>query len=409
MPHGTMSSDRYVGIDYDRMRKYRLKRTQDQMKQDGIDLLISWDPYTIRYTTGAYVTVPNRYMSASSVMVPAEGDPYAYVLASFSPFALQQQMPWMKGKVWSNLGSIKFAQETAAFGKYKTALLNIIDENKMTKPLVALDGCVNESLFKQFLAENGVSKIVNGTHTMFKARAIKNPDEIACMKMAAKMANAAFSDIADAIRPGIRESELVGIGMKKLYELGADEVQEFVCASGPRTNPLFIDYTDRIIDAGDLIAVDINGNSFNGYKSCYYRTFCCGKASQDQKDGYKIALDMMYDGIKQIKPGNKVSDIIAAWPKTPEMWGYDDWQHCRGFVLGHGLGLSLHEGPEMFWPWYLAEDISLQQGMVMAIETYYGPKGGDWGVRLEEEVVVTGDGYEVITKFPVDQLPECWR
>jgi len=410
MPYGTMASDRYVGVDYDRMRKYRLQRTQDQMKKDGIELLISWDPYTIRYTTGAYVTVPNRYMLASSVIIPAEGDPYAYVLASFSPFALQEQMPWMKGKVWSNLGSIKFAQTTDALVRYKDAIKKVLDENQLRNPVVALDGCVNDTLFKAFLAENGITEIRNGTHTMFNARAIKNPDEIACMKHAAKNADAAFADIADAIRPGVRECELVGIGMKKLYDLGCDEAQEFVCSSGPRTNPLFVDFTDRIIGPGELVCVDINGNSYNGYKTCVYRTFSCGKASQEQKDGYKIALDMLNDGINQVKPGNTTRDIVKHWPKSPEFWGYDDWQHCRGFALGHGLGLSLHESPEMFWPWYLPKEQELEVGMVMAIETYYGPKVGKWGgVRLEQQVVVTEDGFELINQFPIDELTECWR
>jgi Xaa-Pro dipeptidase len=315
----------------------------------------------------------------------------------------------MKNKVWSNLGSIRFATNTGDLAKYKKAINTIMDENGMKNPKVALDGCVNQFLVAQLLKEMGITNYIDGTGTMFRARAIKNQDEIACMKMATNMADAAFADITDAIRPGLRECDIVGIGMKKLYEMGADEVQEFVCASGPRTNPLYIDFTDRSIAPGDLIAVDINGNSFNGYKSCYYRTFCCGKATQEQKDGYKIARDMMYDGMAKVKAGNHITDITAAWPKTPEMWGFDDWQNCRGFVLGHGLGLSLHEGPEMFWPWYIAENETLEEGMVMAIETYYGPKGGNWGVRLEEEIVVTKDGYELITKFPVDELMECWR
>ena len=84
----------------------------------------------------------------------------------------------------------------------------------------------------------------------------------------------------EAIRPGIRECDLMGIGAKRLYELGADEVQEFVIASGPRTNPLHIDFTDRQVRPGDLVVIDINAACFQGYKSCYYRTFCCGRATQ---------------------------------------------------------------------------------------------------------------------------------
>ena len=410
MPYGTMATDRYVGIDYDRMRKYRLKRTQEQMKKDSIDLLITWDPYSIRYTTGAYVTVPNRYASAQCAIIPVEGDPWAFVLASFDPFALQGQMPWMKGKVQSALGSIKFANKIQELPKYVNAIENILAENNMSKDImVGLDGCGGELLFAELLNSIGIKNYCNATDTMFLARAIKNQDEIACLRYSCHMADAAFADIADAIRPGIRECDLVGIGMKKLYEMGADECLEFVCASGPRTNPLFIDFTDRAIAPGELICVDINGASFQGYKTCYYRTFSCGKASQGQKDAYKRCHDEMYAAIEKIKPGVTTSEIVSVWPTDSKEFGYSSWQHCRGFYLGHGLGLGLQEGPKMFWNWNYGENEVLQEGMVLAMETYYGPKGAGYGIRLEEDIVVTKDGYELLTKFPVDGIVECWR
>ncbi len=410
MPYGTMASDRYVGIDYDRMRKYRLARTQEQMKKDGIDLLISWDPYTIRYTTGAYETVPNRAAAAQCVIVPVEGDPWAFVLASFDPFALQRQMPWMKGKVQSALGSIKFAKSTAELPKYVKAINEIMEENGMSKDIViGLDGCAGELLFTELLREMGLNNYRNATSCMFHARSIKNEDEIACLRYSCHMADAAFADIADAIRPGIRECDLVGIGMKRLYEMGADECLEFVCASGPRTNPLFIDFTDRAIAPGDLVCVDINGASFQGYKTCYYRTFSCGKASQAQKDAYKRCRDELYAAMALIKHGARTSEVVAPWPTDPRTVGHESWQNCRGFYLGHGLGLGLQEGPEMFWNWNTGLNEELKEGMVLAIETYYGPPGSGFGIRLEEDIVVTKDGYELLTKFPVDELTECWR
>lgn len=410
MPYGTMASDRYVGINFDRMRKYRLKCTQDQMKKDGIDLLITWDPYSIRYITGAYETVPNRVAAAQCVICPVEGDPWAFVLASFDPFALKRQMPWMKGKVDSALGSIKFAKSTAELPKYPKAIRMVMEENQMTNDIVVgLDGCGGQLLFAQLLREMGINHYVDATASMFHAREIKNEDEIACLRYSCHMADAAFADIADAIRPGIRECDLVGIGMKRLYEMGSDECLEFVCASGPRTNPLFIDFTDRAIAPGDLICIDINGASFQGYKTCYYRTFCCGKATQGQKDAYKRCHDEMYAAMDKIKAGVHTKDVVAPWPTDPTEFGYESWQHCRGFYLGHGLGLGLQEGPEMFWNWNYGQNEELKEGMVLAIETYYGPKGTDYGVRLEEDLVVTKDGYELLTKFPVDELTECWR
>lgn len=409
MPYGKMAMDRYVGIDYDRMRRYRLKRTQDQMKKEGIDLLITWDPYSIRYITGGYETVPNRFASAQCVLCPAEGLPYAYIITSFDPYILRKQMPWMQNRVHSALGSIRFAKSPAELPKYPPAIRSMMEECGYKEDLcIGLDGSINSMVFIELLAGMGITNVVNATHTMFAARAIKNEDEIACMKLACGAADAAFADIMDAIRPGIRECDLVGIGMKRLYEMGCDETEEFVCASGPRTNPLFIDYTDRALMPGDLICIDINGASYMGYKSCYYRTFCCGRASQAQKDAYKRCHDEMYGAMDRIKAGVHTSEVIKAWPTDSNEFGYSTWQDCRGFYLGHGLGLSLHESPEMFWNWNIGDNEVLQEGMVMAVETYYGPKGSGFGIRLEEDIVVTKDGYELLTTFPVDQITECW-
>jgi Xaa-Pro dipeptidase len=404
-----MATDRYIGINFARMREYRLKCAKETMAKAGVDLVITWDPYSIRYITAGYVTVPCRFISSQSVILPVNGDPHAYIATSFSRFALREEMPWMKDKVWNNLGSIRQAQTTAELFRYKEAISSMIKEHGLKNPKVALDGCCNQMLLIALLEEMGIKNVVNGTNLMFDARAIKNQDEIECLRLACESADAAFEDIRLAIRPGIRECDLLGLGMKRLYEMGADETEEFVVASGPRTNPLHIDFTDRAIAPGDLVVVDINGNSYNGYKSCYYRTFVCGKPTQEQKDAYKITKDMMYEGMAGIKAGATAADITKGWPKTPEFWGYDDWQNCRGFACGHGIGLSLHEAPNMFFPFSTATiNPVLEENMVIAVETWYGKRGGKFGVRLEEDLVVTKDGYDLLTKYPVDELIPCW-
>ncbi len=409
MSFGRMATDRYIGINYARMRDYRLKCTKEAMQKAGVDVLITWDPYSIRYVSAGYVTVPNRFNSSQSLILPVNGDPHCYIATSFSRYAMRDEMPWLKDKIWNNLGSIRFAQTTEELFRYKEAWSSVIKEHGLKNPKVAIDGCCNQFLVAALLEEMGIKNVVNGTHLMFNARAIKNPDEIECIKLACESADAAFDDIRLAIRPGIRECDLLALGMKRLYEMGADETEEFVVASGPRTNPLHIDYTDRAITPGDLVVVDINGNSFNGYKSCYYRTYVCGKPTQDQKDAYKICKDMMYDGMAGIKAGATAADITKGFPKSPEFWGYDDWQHCRGFALGHGIGLSLHEAPAMFFPFSVGKvNPVLEENMVLAVETWYGKRGGSFGVRLEEDVVVTKDGYQLLTRYPVDELIRCW-
>jgi Xaa-Pro dipeptidase len=155
--------------------------------------------------------------------------------------------------------------------------------------------------------------------------------------------------------------------------------------------------------------VDINGNSFNGYKSCYYRTFCCGRATAEQKAIYEECRAMMYAGMAGVKAGNTTWDISKNWPNSPQYWGYEDWLDVGGYAIGHGLGLGLHEDPFVHHILNQLKTETLEEGMVFALETWTGKKGGRDGVRLEEMVAVTKDGYELLTHWPVAELMECWR
>ncbi len=405
---GQMANDRYASFDFDRMRKYRLARAKAAMKEFGIDLLITWDAWDVRYLTSSYVTIPTRWLEANFCVLPIDGDPYLFNATSFESSSIRRELPWLNGKAYPRPMTTKLTFGPEGVQPLVNKVLEIMEENHMGKDIViGLDGCTSELDYQVAFGAHGI-KVKDGKECMFHARSIKNEDEIACIRMACDIADAAFHDIQKSIHPGVRECELVGIGMNRLYALGADECQEFVCASGPRTNPMHIDFTDRIVCPRDLVAVDINGASYMGYKTCYYRTFCCGKASQGQKDAHKIARDMLYASMEGIKAGNTVADVAEGWPKSPSYWGLDNWGDASGYALSHGIGLSLHEYP-MFRPAnVLAGDRTvLEEGMTLAVETWYGPKGGDYGVRLEECVVVTKDGYDLMTHYQVDDLIEC--
>lgn len=407
MPLGFMASDRHVGIDFARMREYKLARVRAQMEKEGISTLITWDPYSIRYICDGYVTIPNRYACSQCVVLPINGDPHCFITSSFSSEAIRRDMPWLKGKIWNTVGSSKWVEKVEDLKNYMNKFMPIIEEHGLKDEVVGLDGCQQQVLFIDAFAEKGVKHVRDCTAMMFRARAVKNVDEVNCVKLACRIADAAFEDMRQAIRPGIKECELVGIGMNRLYACGCDETQEFVCASGPRTNPMHIDFTDRMVCPGDLVVIDVNGASYMGYKSCYYRTFCCGKATQEQKDCYKEALDMMYDAMYTIKAGSTTDDIRAVWPKSPQYWGYEDWFQVGGYALGHGLGLSLHDFPTMFFA-RPQPNYTFQEGEVIAVETWAGKKGGNFGVRLEEDLVVTKDGFELLTHWPVQEVTECW-
>jgi Xaa-Pro dipeptidase len=401
-------TDRDERINYERMREYRLARTREQMARFGLGALVTWEAWNIRYITGAYVTIPTRWLERLFVVLPRNGDPHVFAGPCFSPYPLREAMPWLKGKIWASPGAIKMARSPADVSRVVDAVAEILAEHGVANEPLGVDGTQSELLLAEAFGTKGI-RIVDAKPVMFEARKIKNRDEIECIRTACANADAAFADIVDAIRPGVTECELVGIGMKTLYRLGSDEAQEFVCSSGPRTNPLWIDYTDRQLRPGDLVIVDINGNSWQGYKSCYYRTFCCGKATQEQKDIYEECRAMMYAGMSGVKAGNTTWDICKNWPDSPKYWGYESWDEVVPYALGHGIGISLHELPHIAFNAAKANPVELEEGMVIALENWTGKKGGRDGVRLEENLVVTKEGYDLLTRFPVGELFECWR
>ncbi len=402
-----MASDRLQGINYARMREYRLARTKEMMKKYGIGTMVTWDGWDMRYIASLYATIPTRWYEGQFVVLPVNGDPHVFGQTSFSPYCLREEMPWLKEKIWASPGTTKLANSVEGIEKVIQTIEKIVRDHGLEDQPIGLDGCTSELLVNEALTKKGL-KAVDGKHAMFMARMIKNEDEIACVRQACTAADAAFYAIKNAIRPGVRECELVGIGMERLYALGSDETQEFVCSSGPRTNPLHIDYTDRMIGAGDVVIVDINGNSFQGYKSCYYRTFVCGKATQEMHDRFEECRAMMYEGMKYIKAGVPCSDMYKGFPKSPQYWGYDKWEDVAPYMMAHGLGISLHEYP------FLMKHIpahpecpNFEEGMVIAVENWTGEKGGKFGIRLEENIAVTKDGYELLTHWPVDKITEC--
>ena len=411
MSLGKMAQDRLAGINFDRMREYRLARTKAAMAKHGIDVLITWDAYSIRYICSGYPTVPCRFAQAQFVVLPINGDPHCFLTTSFSCYALRKEMPWLKDKIWAPPGGLKWARNIDELEPHMAKIIPIIEEHGLMNGCVGFDGCCSEMMVKAAMERKGIKYFKNAQEAMFDARAIKSEDEIECMRITCEDATNVFAKLKQAIKPGVRECDLVGVGMKAFYEMGADECQEFVCSSGPRTNPLHIDYTDRAICPGDVVCIDVNGNSYMGYKSCYYRTFICGESTPTIDKVYEDCRAMMYDGMAGIKAGNSTADIAKGWPQSPKYWGYENWLDVAGYALGHGVGLSLHEAPAFFRPYTPASAHTvLEEGMCIAIETWTGgddPRYGKFGVRLEENIVVTKDGYELLTKFPVDRICEC--
>jgi Xaa-Pro aminopeptidase len=244
--------------------------------------------------------------------------------------------------------------------------------------------------------------VLDGQQVFMEARRIKTGDEISLLTQAASMVDAAYDDLYEFLRPGVRENEAVGLVANKLYSLGSEYVEGVNAISGERCAPHPHVYSDRLIRPGDPAFFDIL-HSFNGYRTCYYRTFAVGSASRAQRDAYTRAREYMDRAIALVRPGATTADICAVWPRAEE-FGFADEEAAFALQYGHGVGLSIWEKPVFSRLVSFDHPEVLQEGMVFALETYW-PSSDGWGAaRIEEELVVTADGCQVITKFPAESL-----
>jgi len=251
------------------------------------------------------------------------------------------------------------------------------------------------------LQKEGIT-VVDGQQVFMEARRVKTPDEIRLLTQAASMVDAAYEELYRFLRPGVRENEAVGLVAKTLYDLGSEYVEGVNAISGERCSPHPHVFSDRLIRPGDPAFFDIL-HSWNGYRTCYYRTFAVGSASSAQRDAYTRSREYMDRAIALVKPGATTADIVEVWP-TAQEFGFADEEAAFALQYGHGVGLSIWEKPIFSRLTSLDHPEVLQEGNVFALETYW-PSADGWGAaRIEEELVVTADGCEVITKFPAEEL-----
>ncbi|HKF33388.1 MAG TPA: M24 family metallopeptidase, partial [Jatrophihabitantaceae bacterium] len=243
---------------------------------------------------------------------------------------------------------------------------------------------------------------VDGQQVFLQARRIKTKDEITLLTQACSMVDAAYQELYEFLRPGVRENECVGLVAKVLYDLGSEYVEGVNAISGERCSPHPHVFSDRLLRPGDPAFFDIL-HSFNGYRTCYYRTLAVGSASRAQRDAYQRCREYMDAAIAIVKPGTTTADVVSLWPRAEE-FGFANETAAFALQYGHGVGLSIWEKPIFSRLVSLDHPEVLEEGMVFALETYWPAADGWSAARIEEEVVVTAEGCELITKFPAEEL-----
>jgi Xaa-Pro aminopeptidase len=404
MAWGTMGVDWETRVDYDRLRNYRLGRAKEQLVKHNIGAYLCFDFNNIRYITGTHIGEWARDKMHRYALLPRGGEPILYESGSAGA-ARRLYSPWIADRVrpavtWSR-GGIPNGDKVA--DKLAAEVLKVMTDYGVEKEPLAIDWA--DIVVLDALRRAGIKTIIDGQDSLLDARLIKSQDEIQLMKAAASMVDAAYDTMVRSIRPGIKENELVGLANQTLYSLGSDDVECVNCVSGPRSAPHPHVFSDRIIRPGDFVFFDII-HSFNGYRTCYYRSFICGRPTDEQKAAYNQAYTWLYDAINMVKPGVTSKEIALSWPDYT-MWGLSSEAEAIGMAVGHGIGLSIHERPFISRVCSLESPFTLQKGMVIAMETYAQTPDKKHGARIEEEILVTEDGHEVITKYPCEELISC--
>ncbi|GAA5136602.1 M24 family metallopeptidase [Pseudonocardia adelaidensis] len=388
-------------VDFARLREYRLARARAALESSECGAFLLFDFYNIRYTTQTWIGGALGDKMTRYALLTRGGLP---VLWDFGSAARHHQLyaPWLRPEncragMLGLRGAI--APDAGLMESAVTQIAGMLRDAGVADAPVGVDIVEPPFLFE--MQRQGLH-VVDAQQLMLDARQIKSPDEIMLLAQAAAMVDGVYQDIVEALKPGVRENEIVALANKRLYEMGADQVEAINAVSGERCNPHPHNFSDRLIRPGDQAFFDII-QSYNGYRTCYYRTFGVGSATAAQHDAYTKAREWMDASLETVKAGVGTDEVARVWPAASE-FGFADEMAAFGLQFGHGLGLGLHERPIISRLNSLEHPIEIQTGMVFALETYCPATDGFSAARIEEEVVVTEEGPRVLTQFPAQEL-----
>jgi Xaa-Pro dipeptidase len=401
-----MAVDWEKRIDFDRLRGDRLARARAALERSELGAVLLFDQNNIRYVTSTHIGEWARDKSARCVLLPRTGDP---VLWDFGSAARHHQLyaPWLPAASWrAGVTSMRGAmpEQTGVPDMLAGHVHDVLAELGLEHEQLGIDLTDMETLAS--LHRRGLAT-ADAQPVMLDARKLKTEDEIALLDHAAGIVDAVYEQIYRTLRPGITEREVVADAQRLLFELGSEQVEAINAVSGDRCNPHPHVFSDRLLRPGDQAFFDII-HSFMGYRTCYYRTFCVGGATRSQLDAYKQCRHWLDAAIELVRPGMTTDKIAAVWPAAQEL-GFASEEACFGLQFGHGLGVGLYEAPMISRLHSFDDPIEIESGMVFALETYCPASDGRSAARIEEEVVVTPEGPEIITRFPADELLVCGK
>ena len=390
-------------IDEARLHAYRLSRLQAELVRQDIAALITYDPVNTRYATGVRNMQAWSFHSVIRMgFIPAVGPAVVFEYGGSEHLAeglstvgeVRPAIPLHFGPGLSQ--GQRDVKLRAWVGEIETVARERCGKHRR----IALDNQV-PYVAGHALAENGF-EIRQGYDVLAAAQAIKNDDEIRAMRRSLEVAEIGIDRLRNAIRPGITENALWAKLNHANIELGGEYMDTRLLSSGPRTNPWYQECSARVIEAGDVIALDTDMIGPYGYDADLSRSFVCDvdRATPRQKAIYRLAHEHVHHNIALVKPGMTFRSLSEAAFPVPEPYRPQT-------IAMNWHGVSLYGG----WPTILgreffdetSEDGVLEPGMTLCVESYVGEVGGPDGVKLEEQILVTETGYRLLSDFPFEQ------
>lgn len=386
-------------VDTLKLRSGRLARLREMMREKDYAALLLFDPYNQRYATGSrnmfgyFLRNSSRYF-----FVPTEGPIilFEYPQSAHVSARLETVQEVRHSKiVWSSVGGRD--RETArAFAK---EIADLVREHGRGSRKVGLDRCGH--MLALALEREGCA-VTDSQQEILHVRRIKTDEEVSCLTLSMAAAEFAVAAVREAVRPGVSEQELFALMYGEIIRSGGEFMETRLLTCGPRTNPWFNEASGRRLRPGELVALDTDVIGCFGYYSDFSRTFYCGpgRPTPYQKMLYQMAYEQIQHNIAIVKPGLTYREVAdRAW-KIPERFAerrYTSVMHGVGMhgetpFIAHARDFTAFGG-----------DGVLEPGMVVSVESYIGEVGGSEGVKLEEELLITATGSEMISHFPFEE------
>lgn len=385
-------------IDTRLLRQERLERLRAWMSEAGYGGVVLFDPYNQRYATGSrnmfgyFLRNSTRYF-----FIPTQGPIvlFEYPQSYHVSLPLETVDEARPSKLaWSSVSGRD--DETA--GPFADEIIDLLKTHGGGSMKLGLDRCGH---LQALALERRGAEVKDCQGEILTVRAVKTPQEIRCLIESMSGAEAAVAAVREAIRPGVSENELFAVMYHEVIRQGGEFIETRLLSSGQRTNPWFNEASGRRVRPGELVALDTDTIGCYGYYSDFSRTFRCGpgRPTAYQRSIYSMAYEQIQHNISIIKPGVEFREIAdRAWT-IPERF-----VEQRYTSVMHGVGMH-GETPfiahAMDYEAYGRDGI-VEPNMVISVESYIGERGAGEGVKLEEEVLVTEEGVELLSHFPFE-------